>query len=149
MFYVTLILVVLQPHGSSTFNLRDWFTNEVESAKNAVIKVKNWVKNLRLWSSRDWDCGTERMWSTKLISKAVAEKECPNVLDQINRACRWHDSCYEHRLVVQNMCDMMFCENLFNISFPSKEEKQACFLTQAMCDAVKLGGAFFYSDKTK
>ncbi|KHJ78728.1 hypothetical protein OESDEN_21649, partial [Oesophagostomum dentatum] len=64
-----------------------------------------WAENLQQWASADWDCGADKFWITKLLSKAIAKEKCPTVLDQMNSACRWHDVCYSQGLEGQKACD--------------------------------------------
>ncbi|KAL6734215.1 hypothetical protein Aduo_004779 [Ancylostoma duodenale] len=146
MLFATYIVIAFQFHGSLTFDLGAWFTNVLSDPVN---KIKNWASGLEQWSSSDWECGADRVWLTKLASKAMAQKRCPNVLDQLNSACRWHDFCYSQGLEGQAVCDSRFCDALHNIKFPTEEERKACHLPKAMCDTVKLGGALIYRDKTK
>ncbi|KHJ81655.1 hypothetical protein OESDEN_18657, partial [Oesophagostomum dentatum] len=80
--YATCIVFALEFRESSTFDLGNWLRDAVNSIRNSepAIKVKNWAENLQQWASADWDCGADKFWITKLLSKAIAKEKCPTVL---------------------------------------------------------------------
>ncbi|RCN49404.1 hypothetical protein ANCCAN_04489 [Ancylostoma caninum] len=102
MLFATYIVIALQFHGSLTYDLGDWLTRVLSGP---FKKVKYLANGLEKWSSSDWECGADRIWVSKLASKAMARRRCPNVLDQLNNACRWHDFCYSQGLEGQAVCD--------------------------------------------
>ncbi|KAK6734053.1 hypothetical protein RB195_017682 [Necator americanus] len=150
-YAICCLVIALQFQRSSAITFGELFSGAIESIKNSstVTKIRDWAAGLEQWSSTDWECGADRIWPTKLFSKAMAQKKCPTVLEQINSACRWHDICYSQGLEGQNACDTKFCDALHAINYSSEAEKKACDLPETMCDTVKLGGALIYRDKTQ
>ncbi|WKY17255.1 hypothetical protein Q1695_001679 [Nippostrongylus brasiliensis] len=112
-----------------------------------MYKAHMWFARLERWSDDQWACGADRIWPSKFTSKAAAIRKCPSVLDELNNACRIHDSCYSEGIEGQAACDNRFCESLSAIKFSNDKERSQCTLTQAMCKITRMAGSLIYRDK--
>ncbi|CAJ0600523.1 unnamed protein product [Cylicocyclus nassatus] len=161
LLFIVFLLLLTQPTNSA--DVLDWLGNSIKQAKKIATvvlrgtkdgfkKVGATVSNLTnvvshfnegYWrkflgnGTSAWKCGSYKMWPTKVIAKILAQAMCPDVIDDLNEACKIHDDCYDARKKSRKVCDEEFCQALRSAKeYLTPLQRLRCQSPEIFCRAV-------------
>ncbi|KAK6740339.1 hypothetical protein RB195_008666 [Necator americanus] len=125
--------------GKASNTVKDNVMKAREAYLEYVKKLENRYNRLRNYGEKQWDCGADNVWISKVIAKAISESTCHQIIEETNNACIRHDRCYTEKEMTRTHCDKIFCEELEMLR-EKLPKIHVCVVPKLFCQVTVYGG---------